>query len=90
MDIRKPYPSDGSDDEWEPSFRFDLIAIQRRTGRHDLRKACIALRWLVCRGAHRRSLSHDLPLWAAVYQQTQHWFKRRLFCLPLFMRQEQP
>jgi transposase len=67
-----------------------LLPFDVERGRHDLRKAFIALRRLVCRGAHQRSLSHDLPPCAAVYQQTQHWFKRRLFCLPLFIQQEQP
>jgi transposase len=53
-----------------------LEAEQRR---HDLREVFNALRWLVRSGAHWRMLPHDLPPWAAVYQQTQRWFKAGCF-----------
>jgi transposase len=47
--------------------------------RHYLREVFNALCWLVRSGAHLRMLLHDLPPWAAVYQQTQRWFKAGCF-----------
>jgi transposase len=47
--------------------------------RHTLREGFNALRWLVRTGAHWRMLPHDLPPWAAVYQQTQRWMRAGCF-----------
>lgn len=47
--------------------------------RHTLREVFNALRWLVRTGAHWRMLPHDLPPWAAVYQQTQRWMRAGCF-----------
>ncbi|GHO57836.1 hypothetical protein KSB_63110 [Ktedonobacter robiniae] len=40
---------------------------------HDLREVFNGLRWIVRTGAQWRMMPHDLPPWAAVYQQTQRW-----------------
>jgi transposase len=77
---RKPYPSDVTDDEWAfvaPYLTLmDEDAPQRR---HDLREVFNALRWLVRTGSQWRYLPHDLPPWAAVYQQTQRWLAAGCF-----------
>jgi transposase len=80
MDTRKPYPSDVSDEEWEFVAPYlTLLPLDAEQRRHDLREVFNALRWLVRSGAHWRMLPHDLPPWAAVYQQTQRWFKAGCF-----------
>jgi transposase len=80
MDTRKPYPSDVSDEEWEFVAPYlTLLPLDAEQRRHNLREVFNALRWLVRSGAHWRKLPHDLPPWAAVYQQTQRWFKAGCF-----------
>ena len=37
------------------------------------------LRWMVRTGAQWRMMPHDLPPWAAVYQQTQRWLRAEVF-----------
>jgi transposase len=77
---RNAYPSDVSDDEWgfvAPYLTLmDPAAPQRQ---HDLREVFNALRWMVRSGAPWRQLPHDLPPWAAVYQQTQRWLSAGCF-----------
>jgi len=69
-----PYPSDVSDEEWAfvvPYLTLNRLDSEHRT--HDLRAVLNAVRWLVRSGASWRMLPHDLPPWAAVYQQWQRW-----------------
>jgi transposase len=73
---RKPYPSDVTDEEW--AFVAPYLALMRDDApqrRHDPRAVFDGLRYLVRTGAPWRLLPHDLPPWAAVYQQTQRWLK---------------
>jgi transposase len=71
---RKPYPSDVSDAEWAFVVPYlTLLPLEAEQRKHDLREVFNALRWLVRAGAAWRLLPHDLPPWAAVYQQTQRW-----------------
>jgi transposase len=78
--IRKPYPSDVSDDEWEFVVPYltpmRLDAPQRE---YDLREIFVALRWMARAGAGWRLLPHDFPPWPAVYQQTRRWLKAGVF-----------
>jgi transposase len=46
---------------------------------HPLREVKSGVRWLVRTGAQWRMMPHDLPPWAAVYQQTQRWLKAGVF-----------
>jgi transposase len=46
---------------------------------HDLCEVFNGLRWIVRTGAQWRMMPHDLPPWAAVYQQTQRWLKAGVF-----------
>ena len=73
-ELRKPYPTDVTDDEWAflaPYLTLmDHDAPQRH---HDLREVFNALRWIVRAGAPWRLLPTNFPPWAAVYQQTQRW-----------------
>ena len=78
--LRKPYPSDVTDEEWAfvaPSLTLMTPAAPQR--RHDLREVFNALRWLVRTGSPWRYLPHDLPPWPAVHQQTQRWLAAGCF-----------
>src|SRR5258705_12749309 len=77
---RKGYPSDVSDDEW--AFVAPYLTLMREDApqrEHDLREVFNGLRWMGRAGAGWRLLPHDLPPWAAVYQQTQRWLKAGVF-----------
>jgi transposase len=77
---RQNYPSDGSDDEW--SFVAPYLTLMTEDApqrEHSLREVFNGLRWIVRTGAQWRMMPHDLPPWAAVYQQTQRWLKAGVF-----------
>jgi transposase len=80
MSNHKRYPSDVSDEEW--AFVAPYLALIRVTApqrEHSLREAFNGLRWIVKTGAPWRYMPHDLPPWAAVYQQTQRWIRAKVF-----------
>jgi transposase len=77
---RTPYPSDVSDDEWSFVAPYLTLMTEEAPQReHNLREVFKGLRWIVRTGAQWRMLPHDLPPWAAVYQQTQRWLKAGCF-----------
>jgi transposase len=77
---RTPYPSDVTDDEWAFVSPYLVLMTEEAPQRtHDLREVFNALRWIVRTGAPWRMLPHDLPPWAAVYQQTQRWIRAAVF-----------
>lgn len=77
---RKPYPSDVSDEEWRFVAPYLTLMTEEAPQReHDLREVFNGLRWIVRTGAQWRMMPHDLPPWAAVYQQTQRWLKAGVF-----------
>ena len=81
MPIARPaYPSDVSDEEW--ALVAPYLALLRETSAqrdHDLREVFNGLRYIVKTGAPWRFMPHDLPPWAAVYQQTQRWLSGECF-----------
>jgi transposase len=77
---RQIYPSDVSDDEW--SFVAPYLTLMTEDApqrEHRLREVFNGLRWIVRTGAQWRMMPHDLPPWAAVYQQTQRWLRGGVF-----------
>jgi transposase len=79
-ELRKPYPSDVSDEQW--SFVAPYLTLMREDAEqrtHDLREVFNALRWLVRAGAPWRLMPNDFPPWEAVYQQTQRWLRAGCF-----------
>ena len=77
---RTPSPSDVSDDEWSFVAPYLTLMTEEAPQReHDLREVFNGLRWIVRTGAQWRMMPHDLPPWAAVYQQTQRWLKAGCF-----------
>jgi transposase len=78
--LRKPYPSDVSDDEW--SLVAPYLALRPETSgqrEHALREVFNGLRYVVKTGIPWRSMPNDLPPWAAVYQQAVRWFQAGSF-----------
>ena len=68
----KPYPSDVSDDEWSLVVPYLTLMTEAAPQRdHSLRELFNALRYLIRYGIAWRAMPNDLPLWAAVYQQSQ-------------------
>ncbi len=77
---RKAYPTDVSDDEWAFVAPYLTLMTEEAPQReHSLREVFNGLRWLSRSGSAWRLIPHDLPPWAAVYQQTQRWFKAGVF-----------
>src|ERR671913_564507 len=78
--IRKPYPTDVTDDEW--AFVAPYLTLVREDApqrTHSLREVFNALRWIVRAGASWRMLPHDFPPWETVYQQTRRWIAAGVF-----------
>lgn len=78
--IRKPYPSDVSDDEWALVAPY-LALLPETAGQrdHSLREVFNGLRYVVRNGIVWRAMPNDLPPWAAVYQQAVRWLKAGSF-----------
>jgi transposase len=77
---RKPYPSDVSDEEWALIAPY-LALLPEDAGQrtHALRDVLNGLRYIIKTGAQWRQMPYDLPSWAAVYQQAQHWLASGCF-----------
>jgi transposase len=78
--VRKPYPSDVSDEEW--SLVAPYLALMREDAvqrQHLLRELFNGLRYLIRYGIAWRAMPNDLPPWAAVYQQAQRWMAAGCF-----------
>ena len=77
---RPAYPSDVSDEEWALVAPY-LALLREDSGQrdHDLREVFNGLRYIVKTGAPWRFMPHDLPPWAAVYQQAQRWLAAGCF-----------
>jgi transposase len=80
MMMRKPYPSDVSDDEWAFVAPYLTLMTEDAPQReHSLREVFNGLRYIVRTGAQWRAMPHDLPPWYTVYQQTQRWLAAGVF-----------
>jgi transposase len=78
--VRKAYPSDVSDEEWE--FCVPYLTLMKEDApqrEYSLRELFNALRWLVRAGCPWRLMPNDLPPWTAVQQQTQRWLRAGCF-----------
>ena len=72
--VRKPYPSDVSDDEWAFVAPYlTLMTGDAPQRKYSLREVFNGLRYIVKTGGQWRWMPHDLPPWSMVYQQTQRW-----------------
>ena len=77
---RKAYSSDVSDEEWALVAPY-LTLLPEDAGQreHGLREVFNGLRHVVRSGIAWRAMPHDLPSWAAVYQQAQRWLAAGCF-----------
>jgi transposase len=72
--MRKPYPTDLSDAEWnyiEPHLPAPKGLGRPRT--HDLREILNAIFYLLKSGCQWRMLPHDFPRWPTVYHYFRTW-----------------
>lgn len=77
---RKAYPTDVSDEEWAFVAPYLTLMVEDAPQReHSLREVFNGLRWITRSGSAWRLMPHDLPPWAAVYQQAQRWYKAGVF-----------
>ena len=77
---RKSYPSDVSDAEW--TFLAPYLTLMREDApqrEHAMRDLFDGLRYVVKTGCTWRFMPHDLPPWAAVYQQARRWLHNGVF-----------
>lgn len=80
MSFPRTYPSDVRNDEW--FFVAPYLALIREDAPqrlYPLRDLFNGLRYLAHTGCPWRYLPHDLPPWAAVYQQWTRWRDARVF-----------
>lgn len=78
--IRKPYPSDVSDEEWSLVAPYlTLINETAPQRQHSLRELFNGLRYVLRYGIAWRAMPNDLPPWFAVYQQSQRWLAAGVF-----------
>lgn len=77
--MRKPYPTDLTDQEWEIVKPF--VASRWQKGKHgreptvDKREVVNAIFYLLQSGCAWRMLPHDFPQWESVYWYFKEWEK---------------
>jgi transposase len=72
--IRKPCPSDVSDDEWSLVAPYLTLMKEDAPQReYPLRELLNALRYLVRYGIAWRAVPNDFPPWHAAHQQAHRW-----------------
>jgi transposase len=68
--IRKPYPSDVSDEEWSLVARYLTLMTETASQRqHSLRELFNGRRYVIRYGIAWRAMPNDLPPWYAVYRK---------------------
>ena len=77
---RKPYPSDGSNEEWAFVAPYLTLMTEEAPQRdYSLREVFNGLRYVARGGIAWRMMPNDLPPWYTVYQQSQRWLKAGVF-----------
>ena len=78
--LRKPYPSDVSEEEWSLVVPYLTLMTEVAPQReHSLRELFNALRYVIRYGIAWRAMPNDFPAWAALYQQSQRWLAAGCF-----------
>jgi transposase len=69
--VRKPYPSDVSDEEWSLVVTYLTLMTEAPPQRdHSSRESFNVLRYVIHYGIAWRAMPNDFPPWAAVYQHS--------------------
>jgi transposase len=77
---RRSYLRDVDDEEWEFVLPYLLLSREdSRSRQHSLRELFNGVRYIVKTGNQWRHMPHDLPPWAALYQQMQRWLHAGVF-----------
>ncbi|WP_130589623.1 IS5 family transposase [Neochlamydia sp. S13] len=77
--IRKPYPSDLNNQEWQV---LEPIICKKKAGKppmHSRREMLNAIFYVLRTGCQWIDLPHDLPPWKSVYSQFLRWKQSNLF-----------
>jgi transposase len=77
--IRKPYPSDLNNQEWQV---LGPIICKKKAGKppmHSRREMLNAIFYVLRTGCQWTDLPHDLPPWKSVYSQFLRWKQSNLF-----------
>ncbi|BBI17072.1 Uncharacterized protein NCS13_1_0877 [Neochlamydia sp. S13] len=77
--IRKPYPSDLNNQEWQV---LEPIICKKKAGKppmHSRREMLNAIFYVLRTGCQWTDLPHDLPPWKSVYSQFLRWKQSNLF-----------
>ena len=79
--MRKPYPDDLTDEEWEliGPILNDCMIKQGRTPKYTRREILNAIFYVLRTGCQWRHLPNDFPPWGSVYLQFWRWKKKRIF-----------
>ncbi|ADI37991.1 uncharacterized protein y4sN [Waddlia chondrophila 2032/99] len=80
--MRKPYPDDLTDKEWEQIKPLLTSSTYRNAGRkpkHSRREMFNAIFYLLRTGCQWRHLPHDFPPWTAVQGQYSRWKRKGVF-----------
>lgn len=78
--LRKPYPSDVTNEEWSLVAPYLTLMTEDAPQRqHALRELFNGLRYVIRYGIAWRAMPNDLPPWFAVYQQSQRWLAAGVF-----------
>jgi transposase len=80
MTVRKPYPSDVSEEEWALVAPYLCLLREDVPQRaYPLREVFNGLRYLVRYGVAWRAMPNDLPPWHTVYDQARRWLRAGCF-----------
>src|SRR3978361_685800 len=80
--LRKPYPSDVSDEEWSLVVPYLTLMTEAAPQRdYAMRELFNALRYVIRYGIAWGAMPNDCPPWAAVYQQSQRWLAAGCFAM---------
>lgn len=71
--MRKNYPSDLTDKQWEKISHIFIASKRGRPRTIDAREVVNAILYVMKNGCAWRSLPHDFPAWQTVYVQRMRW-----------------
>ncbi|MBB63485.1 MAG: hypothetical protein CMO81_00295 [Waddliaceae bacterium] len=80
--MRKPYPSDLTNEEWdvvEPIINESNYRRASSKGKYPRREKLNAIFYVLRTGCQWTDLPHDFPPWKSVYSQFLRWRERDLF-----------